>query len=250
MCWLPSRSPSPESDSGFDPSLSGHNSRSSDTREELGIMTQSGSIASEQPEDRSGGSTNGLTDFSPFSEERARIERITTRLDETTDLTERADLGSELVRSVSRYEDTFERAILPRVQDLGPTVLDQLEDDREQLRVAMEDIHHRTMGIDPRNVHASDGQGFEDTLEVVVIKVRSIMAAEDRLIANLVESLGTHERSQLAEDVNHTFKSASERPRPPRTAVGRFLSNAHVKLDHTLEDVSTPRHPGSDTING
>ena len=29
----------------------------------------------------------------------------------------------------------------------------------------MEEIHQRTMGIDPRNVHASDGQGFEDTLD-------------------------------------------------------------------------------------
>ncbi len=129
-------------------------------------------------------------------------------------------------------------------------MLDQLEEDRETLREAMEEIHHRTMGIDPRNVHASDGQGFEDTLEVVVVKVRSIMAVEDRLIANLVGSLGTHERSQLAEDVNHTFRGASERPRPPRTAIGRFLSNAHVKLDHTLEDVSTPRHPGSGTVKG
>jgi hypothetical protein len=32
--------------------------------------------------------------------------------------------------------------------------------------------------------------------------------------------------------------------------VGRFISNAHVKLDHTFEDVATPRHPGADTING
>ncbi len=213
-------------------------------------MTQSGPAGSEQPEDHSTPSRSGLADFSPFSEERARIERITSRLDDTNDLSERADLGSELVRSVSRYEDTFERAILPRLQDLGHAVLDQFEEDREELREAMDDIHQRTMHIDPRNVHASGGQSFEDTLEVVVTKVRSIMAVEDQLIASLVGSLGTHERSQLAEDINHTFKSASERPRPPRTAVGRFLSNAHVKLDHTLEDVSTPRHPGADTING
>src|SRR5580698_6531211 len=96
--------------------------------------------------------------FGPFSEHRDRIERITSRLDVADDLSERADLGSELVRSVSRYEDTFERAILPRLHDLSQPMLDQLKEDREALTEAMDEIHHRTMGIDPRNVHASDGQ--------------------------------------------------------------------------------------------
>ena len=54
----------------------------------------------------------GSPTFGAFSEERARIERIISRLDVTADLIERADLGSELVRAVSRYEDTFERALL------------------------------------------------------------------------------------------------------------------------------------------
>ena len=189
-------------------------------------------------------------DFGPFSEERARIDRITGRLDEASDLSERADLGSELVRSISRYEDTFERAILPRLRDSGPSVLDELEQDREDLREAMQDIHQRTMGIDPRNVHTSDGQGFEDTLEMVVVKIRPLLEVEDRELTKLVRSLSASEQTQLSHDVRHAFKSASERPRPPRTAVGRFISNAHVKLDHTLEDVATPHHPGAGTVRG
>jgi hypothetical protein len=70
------------------------------------------------------------------------------------------------------------------------------------------------------------------------------------MIASLTDSLGPEDRQQLVQEVDHIFKSASERPRPPRTAVGRFLANAHVKLDHTLEDVATPHHPGADTIKG
>jgi hypothetical protein len=54
-----------------------------------------------------------------------------------------------------------------------------------------------------------------------------------------MEGLGSEERSELVEEVVHTFRSASERTGPPRTAVGRVLSNAHIKLDHTLEDVAT-----------
>ncbi len=192
----------------------------------------------------------GEIDFGPFSEERARIERITARLDVTEDLIERADLGSELVRSASRYEDTFERALLPRLGGSSQDVLDGMRRDRVRLREAMEEIHRRTMGIDPRNVHAADGQGFEDTLELVVVDLQALLRTEDREISILMEGLGSEERSELVEDVVHTFRSASERPRPPRTAVGRFLSNAHVKLDHTLEDVATPQHPGADTLKG
>jgi hypothetical protein len=172
------------------------------------------------------------------------------RLDVTEDLVERADLGSELVRSASRYEDTFERALLPRLPESSKDVVADLERDLDQLRETMEEIHQRTMGIDPRNVHAADGQGFEDALAVVVVDLRALLEIEDRETTKLVESLGSEERSQLADEIDHAFRSASERPRPPRTAVGRFLSNAHVKLDHTLEDVATPQHPGAETLKG
>ena len=41
-------------------------------------------------------------------------------------------------------------------------------------------IHERTMGIDSRNVHVSDGQEFEDTLEDVVHRLRALLLGEDR----------------------------------------------------------------------
>jgi hypothetical protein len=213
-------------------------------------MTQSRPIADGDSghSQASGGSPSA--DFGAFSDERERIDRITDRLDQTEDLTERADLGGELVRSISRYEDTFERALLPHMQESRSGVLNPLESDREDLRVLLDEINRRTMGVDPRNVHAADGQGFEDTLEAVVMKVRSLLEVEDREIASLIASLPTQERRNVIDEVRHAFRSASERPRPPRTAVGRFISNVHVKLDHNLEDVSTPRHPGADTVKG
>ena len=187
-------------------------------------------------------------DFGLLREERLRIDRIVTRLDVTDDLIERADLASELVRSVSRYEDTLERALFVLLEPSAPVV--ELGREREQLREAMMVIHERTMGIDPRNVHASDGQGFEDAVEDVVHRLRVLLLGEDRQITILIGSLRPQGRRHLAEDVAHAFRSASEHPYPPRTAVGRFFGNAHVKLDHTFEDVATPSHPGADTING
>ncbi len=188
--------------------------------------------------------------FGPFYDERLRIDRIVSRLDVTDDLIERADLASELVRSVSRYEDTLERALFVRFTDSPTAALEELARERDELREAMTVIHKRTTGIDPRNVHAQDGQGFEDTLEDVVHRLRALLLGEDRQIDTLMASLGPEDRQQVSEDVAHVFRSASERPHPPHTAVGRFLSNAHVKLDHTFEDVSSPTHPGAGTING
>jgi hypothetical protein len=188
--------------------------------------------------------------FGPFYEERVRIDRISNRLDVTDDLVERADLASELVRSVSRYEDAIERALFVRFADSPDAVLEEIARERDELREAMTIIQKRTTGIDPRNVHASDGQGFEDTLEDVVHRLRALLLAEDSQIDSFLGSLGSEDRQQMSKDVAHVFRSASERPRPPHTAVGRFFSNTHVKLDHTFEDVSSPTHPGADTING
>jgi len=64
------------------------------------------------------GRQEGLPTFGGFSGDRLRIDRIIDRLDVTGDLVERADLGSELVRAVSRYEDTFERTLRPRLASI------------------------------------------------------------------------------------------------------------------------------------
>ena len=183
----------------------------------------------------------------PLRDKRLRIDRIVGRLDLTDDLTERADLASELARSVSRYEDTLERTLLPRMNGLAD---EELVAERHHLRDSLKFIQERTTGIDPRNVHASDGQGFEDTLSDAVVALQRILSGEDRRVESLLESLDPDERSQLAEEITKAFGSASERPHPPRTAAGRFISNVRIKLDHKFEDVATPTHPGSDTVDG
>jgi hypothetical protein len=183
----------------------------------------------------------------PLHDERLRIDRILDRLDLTDDLTERADLASELVRSVSRYEDTLERTLFLRIDGLDDA---ELKAERHHLRDALNVIHERTTGIDPRNVHASDGQTFEDTLSDVVATVRKLLSGEDRRMGSFIDNLDLEGRSQLAEEIARAFRSASEQPDPPHTAFGRFISNARVKLDHKFEDVATPAHPGSDTVDG
>ena len=111
-------------------------------------------------------------------------------------------------------------------------------------------IHERTTGIDPRNVHASDGRHSRDAFSDAVTTLAKTSVRRRRHIASLIKSLDPEGRSQLAEEIARSFRSASEHPDPPHTAFGRFISNMRVKLDHTFEDVATPTHPGSDTVDG
>ena len=188
--------------------------------------------------------------FSPLEEERERMERILDRLKVADYLTERAELGGELVRSASRYEDTLERAVWSAAPDADAAVLKELESDRSALREVMTKIHEATMHVDARNVHAPDPEGFEDTLNEVCDRLRAILVKEDREIRAIDSALDNDEdRTKLTHDIAHALKNASERPEPPKTALGRLVTNANVKLSHNVEDASPPEHPAADTID-
>jgi hypothetical protein len=186
----------------------------------------------------------------PLHDERSRMDRILSRLEVTGDLVERADLGSELVRSASRYFDTVERALFLPADKEGWAPDATLGPARRQIRETMTLIQERITGIDPRNVHASDGQGFENMLDEVVTELRKYLPVEGTVISGLIRSLHSEERQALAERIARTFRNASERPHPPKSAVGRLFNNARIKLDHVLEDVSTPTHPGAGVVDG
>lgn len=186
----------------------------------------------------------------PLSSDRARIERIVMRLQDTDDTTERADLGSALVRAVARYEDTLERSLVPRFRGVVPD--DELERQasrRHVLRDAMTVIHERTMHIDARNVHISDPAAFEEALDDVLRCVEEQLPAEERALRQLFAKVPSIEHEEIARSVAAAANHASERPHPPKSKLGRFVANAHVKLDHAVEDVSTPHHPGAGVID-
>lgn len=188
--------------------------------------------------------------FSPLIEERERIDRILNRLEIAEELAERADLGSELVRSMSRYEDTLERVVWPAASDPNSAELQELAGDRQKLRDVMVVIQKRTQHVDPRNVHVSDSQGFEDALEEVARQIRAILVKEDRQLELVEATLASSEiREHFTSDIAHAIRHASESPNPAKTAIGRAVANLGVKLDRNFEDVSTPQHPGAETTD-
>jgi hypothetical protein len=210
-------------------------------------MIRSGEMKTDDAGVSSGPS--GLPDaFSPLIDERDRIDRILERLDNSDVLAERADLGSELVRSTSRYEDALERIAWPASSDPNSVELQELAEERQTLRDGMVVIQKRTQHMDARNVHASDPQGFEDALEEVIRQIRAIRVKEDPLLELVDATLITSDlREHFTSDIARAIRHASERPNPPKTAVGRTLANINVKLDRNAQDVSTPQHPAADT---
>lgn len=184
-------------------------------------------------------------------DDRARIERILDRLEVTEDLTERADLASELVRAASRHEYVVERAVLLALEGrMDESVLERLASQRDELRQAMEYIHQRTKHMAPRNAHAGDAQGLEDAIWDVAERLWVLLKDEDANVIRLVRDLGPAAELELEHAVKKALRHAAERPKPARTSIGRIASNMATKLDHAFEDASTPAHPGSGTIDG
>jgi hypothetical protein len=184
-------------------------------------------------------------------DDRARIDRILNRLDVTDDLTERADLASELVRAASRHEDVVERAVLPALKArTNDSLLQRLATQRDELRQAMDYIHHRTQHLAPRNAHAGDAQGLEDAIDDVADRLTILLKDEDAQVIGLVRDLDPPAKLALEKAVQKALRHAAERPKPARTPIGRIASNIATKLDHVFEDASPPSHPGAETIDG
>jgi hypothetical protein len=181
----------------------------------------------------------------------ARIQRILDRLEISEDLPERADLASELVRAASRHEDVMERAVLPALAGRSDeNALERLATDRDELREAMDYIHHRTQHMTPRNAHTGDAQGLEDAIFDVTERLRVILRDEGTEVIALVDGLDPPAQGTLKKAVEKASRNAAERPKHARTSLGRMASNMATKLDHLFEDASTPAHPGAKTIDG
>jgi hypothetical protein len=186
-----------------------------------------------------------------LEDDRTRIVRIIDRLDVAEELAERADLASELVRAASRYEYVMEDAVLPALEGrIDAVTVERLDAQRDAVRESMDYIHRRTQHLAARNAHADDPQGLEDVITDVATKLRVLMADEDASVTPAALALDAAAQDDLKVAVDKSSRHAAERPKPARTAIGRFASNIATKIDHAVEDVATPDHAGADTIDG
>ncbi len=93
-------------------------------------------------------------------------------------------------------------------------------------------------------------RGPEDAIFDVTERLRVILSDEDTDVVALVDGLDPPAQGALKKAIEKASRNAAERPKRARTSLGRMASNIATKLDHLIEDASTPDHPGAKTIDG
>lgn len=187
----------------------------------------------------------------PLQMERDRLDQIIEELGATDDSTTRADLAGELVRTSSRYEDVKDRCVYPALETMGTAVqvLVSIREDEASIRDAMDVIRKRTAHMSPTNVRADDPEGFDDALDDLLDGINKHLAREEQDLLPLLDGLSPDAAEDLAENVTNALKHASEKPKPSRHRIGRVIGNLGDTLDRTVEDASTPQHPGRDKLD-
>lgn len=180
----------------------------------------------------------------PLDEDRRRLDMVLELLEETSEPEVRADLADEVVRLCARYEDVMERAVYPVLRKGGRPQVDRAEQEQRQVRAAMEDMRARTRHVQPIDAHASDPEGFEQSLGELIDAVRRCLAREDDDLLPMAGRLDPRTQAELHDQVERTLAHASTHPNPPRGPIGHALATLLDKVDRTIRDSSTTWHPG------
>jgi Hemerythrin HHE cation binding domain len=190
--------------------------------------------------------------LAPLDEDRRQLVAVLDLLDDTTEPEVRADLAGELVRLSARYEDAKERALYPalRGQAVAEAQMSRADTDQAAVRSAMVEVRNRTRHVKPANVHADDPEGFEQSLDVLIVAVQRHLDQEDREVLPLVDALGPAEQQDLGRKLERAVAHASTHPDPPHNPIGRAVATIGEKLDRALNDTSTTSHPGVEQLPG
>ncbi len=182
--------------------------------------------------------------LAPLGEDRRRLEAVLELLEETSEPEVRADLADEAVRLCARYEDVMERAVYPVLRKDGRPQVDRAEQEQRQVRAAMRDMRARTRHVQPIDAHASDPEGFEQSLAELIDSIRTCLSREDEDLLPIAGRLDVGAQAELHDQVERALAHASTHPDPPRSPIGHALANLMDKVDRTIRDSSTTWHPG------
>lgn len=187
----------------------------------------------------------------PMEENRQQLFTTLELLDRTSDPVVRADLASELVGISARYEDVKNRVVYPALRAIHAEgkEIDRAEEDQRSVREALSEIRRRTQHVKPAYVHADDPEGFEAALTALIEAIRVHTQHEDNVLFPLLAALDPETSDELRGDVAQATTHASTHPNPPNNRIGRAIVALSEKLEHDVQDQSTPWHPGVDKLN-
>ncbi|HWE68140.1 MAG TPA: hemerythrin domain-containing protein [Acidimicrobiales bacterium] len=187
--------------------------------------------------------------LAPLNDDRRRLDAVLELLEETSEPEARADLADEAVRLCARYEDVMERVLYPLLRRDSRLQVDRAEREQRQVRAALRDMRARTRHVHPIDAHASDPEGFEQSLGELIDLIRSHLSQEDQDLLPMANRLGADAQAELHNRIERAVVHASSHPSPPHNRIGHALVNLMDKVDRTIRDSSTTWHPGLDLLS-
>lgn len=188
--------------------------------------------------------------FESLTDEWAVSVEMLNELERSNDGVVRADLASEVIQHLARYENAKSDAVYPVLRESLGNVgeLEEAARYEQGLRMAMTEIRDRTRHVKPMNAHADDPEGLEHAIDGLVAAARAELGHDEEAIFPLAGAVPERARQRLAERLPAAMERASSQPSPSQNPIGRIVAEISERLERRLSDQSTPYHPGIDQV--
>ncbi len=182
--------------------------------------------------------------------DRVLLVQCLDALDEPRPAVERADLARSTALLAARYENVLADAVYPQVVDsLGRRrQVEQAELRLGGARQAISVIRADMRGVKPVNAHASDPNGFDEHIDVMTRSVGALLQFEADEIFPVVERMDATDADRLRQSVEGACAHQTSLPDPPDNALLRKLAEIKETVTLSLNDQSTPWHPGINAV--
>lgn len=182
--------------------------------------------------------------------DRVLLVRCLDAIDEVRTSVERADLARSTALLAARYENVLADALYPALIDaLGArSEVERSELRQARAREAIAVIRADMRGVKPINAHASDPDGFDGHIDAMTGSVRELLQFEEDDLFPLVDRLSSTDQDRLRQGVEAACAHQTSLPDPPQNTLIRKLAEIKETVTLSLNDQSTPWHPGIDAV--
>jgi hypothetical protein len=182
--------------------------------------------------------------------DRTLLFRCLDALDESRPAVERADLARVTALLAARYENVLADALYPQiVNSIGTrSEVERAELRLDRARETIGVIRADMRGVKPINAHASDPDGFERDIDIMTRSLRELLQFEVDDLFPLVEQLDPTDVDRLRKGIEAACAHQTSLPDPPHNALVRKLAEMKETVSLSLNDQSTPWHPGIEAV--
>jgi hypothetical protein len=118
----------------------------------------------------------------------------------------------------------------------------------QRAREAIGVIRGDVRGVTPINAHMGDPEGFDADIDLMTQSLRELLDFEGAELFPLIDRLGPGDVARLRQGVESACAHQTSLPDPPAHGLLRKLAEIRETVGLTLNDHSTPWHPGVEAL--